>query len=93
MLAGTYEARSLDTSVTATVRLDGRPGGRIVRERVAACIAAYWAGHGYAPSLRDVAAGLGLAVSTVHHHVLLLERAGMLESTPGLMRSLRVVKP
>lgn len=52
----------------------------------------YWAENGIAPTIREVASGVGLHVSSAHHHILALERVGLLVSTPGTMRSLRVVQ-
>lgn len=94
MLSGTYEARNLDTSATVTVELEGRPGGRLVRERIVAFIAEFWADHGYAPSLRDVAEAVGeRSVSPVFFHLRLLAAAGRVAYAPGKSRSLRVVQP
>ena len=45
-------------------------------DQVAAFIDAFWAVHHYAPSVRDIAAGCGLSLSTVHYHLLYLRATG-----------------
>ncbi|WP_433078944.1 hypothetical protein ACQP1P_38770 [Dactylosporangium sp. CA-052675] len=93
MLPGTYEVRSLDTGATATVPLYGRPSGRLARERVVAAIADYWTVHGYAPTLREVAAAVGLRqANAVLDHVGILTAAGRVAHEPHTPRSLRVVE-
>lgn len=43
------------------------------------------------PSLRELARLMGIAsVSTVHHHLTALERAGYLQRMPALHRSIRL---
>lgn len=48
-------------------------------------------GHGYPPSVREIADRVGLASpSTVKHHLDALERAGCLQRVPGRPRALEV---
>ena len=45
--------------------------------------------HPYAPSRRDIVAGCGLSSSSVAHgHIVRLKRAGYLDSTPNIARSI-----
>jgi SOS-response transcriptional repressor LexA len=93
MLPGTYEARSLDTSATATVPLYGRASGRLIRERIVVFIATYWAERGWAPTLREVAVAVGLRqANVVAEHVEILAAAGRVAHEPHTPRSLRVVE-
>lgn len=56
-------------------------------------IAAYQAEHGYGPSLRDIAAGVGLSTAqSVHHHIDILAARGSITRTPGIARSIRIAK-
>ncbi len=49
--------------------------------------------YGYAPSLREIAEGIGLAaVSNVHHHLKQLEEEGYIRRAPGAARSIVVLK-
>lgn len=92
MLPGTYEARSLDTSAVATVPLYGYASGRLARERIVAFAAEYWAEHGWAPTMREVAAAVGLRhASSVKVHLDLLAAAGRVRYEQHTARSLRVV--
>lgn len=93
MLPGTYEARSLDTSATATVPLYGRAAGRLIRERIVVFIGTYWAERGWAPTMREVADAVGLrSMGSVHIHLTLLADAGRIRFEPSTPRSLRVVE-
>lgn len=48
---------------------------------------------GYSPSVRELGERLGLASpSTVHAHLMQLERAGLVTSEPGASRTLRVIR-
>lgn len=49
---------------------------------------------GFAPSLREVAAEVGLAsASSVHAHVVTLADRGLVERRPGRPRALRATTP
>lgn len=50
--------------------------------------------HGYAPSLRDIGAQVGLASpSGVRYHIGELERMGWIRRAPGVARALIVLDP
>jgi len=68
------------------------PAANPRRERILDAIEAHWREHGYAPSVRDVAAVEGCAFSTAIHHIRELERAGRVVRAPGVARSLRVMQ-
>jgi repressor LexA len=60
-------------------------------DSIYAFIAAYWVREGYGPTLREVAAGVGLAsVSSAAYHVAKLERAGLVTRRPNSPRTLRI---
>lgn len=55
-------------------------------------IAAFTQRNGYPPSVRDIAAGLGIeSPNGVECHLAALERKGLLARKKGLARSLKVV--
>jgi repressor LexA len=61
------------------------------RQRILECIARTVAERGYPPSVREIADGVGLAsTSAVHHHLVALERAGLLERGGRSSRALRL---
>jgi SOS-response transcriptional repressor LexA len=45
--------------------------------------------HGYAPTFREVAKGVGVSLATARQRIRALERIGTLEHTEGVCRSLR----
>lgn len=48
--------------------------------------------HGFAPTLAEIAEGIGVnAVSTVHEHIQKLELKGFIKKTPGFERGLEVL--
>ena len=50
------------------------------RDRVLMYINQYTADHGFAPSLREIASGVGLSSpGSVHHHIALLKEEGLLK--------------
>jgi len=62
------------------------------RTAIVEFVAAFWHAHGYGPSVRDVAAGVGLhRPSGAEYQIQILLAAGVLERTPRAARSLRVV--
>ncbi|MGI8999442.1 MAG: transcriptional repressor LexA [Candidatus Limnocylindria bacterium] len=68
------------------------------RQRILDCIAQTVEERGYPPSVREIADAVGLAsTSAVHHHLLALERDGLLErntkSSRSLSRALRLTTP
>src|SRR5439155_10621167 len=61
------------------------------RQKILECIARTVADRGYPPSVREIADGVGLAsTSAVHHHLLALERDGLLERGSHSSRALRL---
>ena len=61
------------------------------RQRIIEYIAATVRRSGYPPSVREIAAAVGLAsTSAVHHHLSALEREGLLERDATQSRALRL---
>ena len=64
------------------------------RQRILDCIAQTVEERGYPPSVREIADAVGLAsTSAVHHHLLALEREGLLERGGKHSRALRLTRP
>jgi repressor LexA len=62
------------------------------RQRILDCIARTVEERGYPPSVREIADAVGLAsTSAVHHHLLALERDGLLERGTHASRALRLI--
>ena len=62
------------------------------RQRILDCIAQTVAERGYPPSVREIADAVGLAsTSAVHHHLIALERDGLLERGGKHSRALRII--
>jgi SOS-response transcriptional repressor LexA len=49
--------------------------------------------HGYAPSIREISAGTGLSGPRAQIELARLEGQGRIAMTPGIARSIRVLKP
>jgi repressor LexA len=63
------------------------------KQKILDCIARTVAERGYPPSVREIADGVGLAsTSAVHHHLLALEREGLLERGSHSSRALRLTR-
>ncbi len=61
------------------------------RQKILECIARTVAERGYPPSVREIADAVGLAsTSAVHHHLIALERDGLLERGTHSSRALRL---
>ena len=61
------------------------------RQRILDCIARTVEERGYPPSVREIADAVGLAsTSAVHHHLIALERDGLLERSSHSSRALRL---
>ena len=61
------------------------------KQKILECIARTVADRGYPPSVREIAESVGLAsTSAVHHHLLALEREGLLERGQHSSRALRL---
>ncbi len=62
------------------------------RQRILDCIGRTVRERGYPPSVREIADAVGLAsTSAVHHHLIALERDGLLERGTHSSRALRVM--
>lgn len=49
--------------------------------------------HQYSPTVREIAAGVGLSSpATVHHYLYLLEQQGYIKREPNCPRTIRVIK-
>lgn len=61
------------------------------KQRILECIARTVADRGYPPSVREIAEAVGLAsTSAVHHHLIALEREGLLERGQHSSRAVRL---
>jgi repressor LexA len=61
------------------------------RQKILECIARAVSERGYPPSVREIADAVGLAsTSAVHHHLIALERDGLLERGTHSSRALRL---
>ena len=61
------------------------------RQRILDCIARTVQERGYPPSVREIADAVGLAsTSAVHHHLLALEKDGLIERGTHASRALRI---
>ena len=66
--------------------------GRVTDTDVLNWIRLYWDRHGYAPSIREIALGVGLtSTSAAQHHVNRLDRDGLIARTEGIARSIRIL--
>jgi repressor LexA len=64
------------------------------RQRILDCIARTVEERGYPPSVREIADAVGLAsTSAVHHHLITLERDGLIERGTHASRALRLTPP
>src|ERR671911_2282066 len=62
------------------------------RQRILDCIGRTVRERGYPPSVREIADAVGLAsTSAVHHHLIALERDGLLERGGKHSRALRII--
>jgi repressor LexA len=63
------------------------------KQKILECIARTVAERGYPPSVREIADAVGLAsTSAVHHHLIALEREGLLERGSHSSRALRLTR-
>ena len=53
-------------------------------------VVAFWAKHGYSPSLRDLGMAVGRAPSVVSRHLAHLRRDGWITYDDGISRSIRL---
>jgi len=60
------------------------------QRRVLESIRAFWEDNGYPPTVRDIADGLDLSVSTVQYHLARLEESGGILCDANVARSIRL---
>ena len=61
-------------------------------EQLVECIRSYTEEHGYPPTLREIAVGLGVAsFPNIGHRIQLLEERGLVERTPNVARGVRIL--
>ena len=66
--------------------------GKELRERICQFISDYTVTHSYAPTIREIGAGVGLkSSSSVHSHLTQLEIEGRIETKPYCPRAIRVI--
>lgn len=85
--------------MATTLRMDTRavtrPGPPLAKRsyEVLQYLRAYIEEHGYAPSAREIQGAIGVASSSsVTFHLKKLRRAGYIEQTPNVSRSIRVTE-
>lgn len=61
------------------------------RDEVLAFIRQHHQAHGYAPSVREIAAGVNLCKATAHYHLEKLEEAGHIRRGDGAARAIALV--
>jgi repressor LexA len=67
--------------------------GKDRRAAVVEFVTSYWRDHGYAPSVREVAGGVGFhTASGAAYQIRILIAEGVLVRAPGVSRTLRVVQ-
>ena len=67
--------------------------GKELRERICRFIADYTATHSFAPTVREISAGVGLKSSaSVYSHLTKLEIEGRIEVKPYSPRAIRVIE-
>lgn len=64
-----------------------------LREQICKFITEYTATHSYAPTIREIADGVGLkSSSSVHSHLTQLEIEGRIETKPYCPRAIKVIE-
>lgn len=64
-----------------------------LREQICKFITEYTATHSYAPTIREIADGVGLkSSSSVHSHLTQLEIEGRIETKPNSPRTIRIIE-
>jgi repressor LexA len=66
--------------------------GKQRRKAIIAYVRTYQKDYGYSPSVREIAAEVGISPTGVRHHLQLLREAGKITSTPGRYRSTRITR-
>ena len=70
----------------------GRRPDEKSRERIVEYIKEYVSRRGFSPSIREIAKVLETSTSVVTYHLDILEDRGIVSRTPGLARTIRIVK-
>jgi repressor LexA len=60
--------------------------------RVLRFIEQYIRRHGYSPSIREIADGLGMTPAGAHYHVQMLKKKNLLTYQPNRIRTITLVK-
>ena len=63
------------------------------QQRILVEIRRFYTVNGYAPTIRDIAANVGLSVSAVQYQLGVLQRKGWIRRASGAARSLVVLDP
>lgn len=62
-------------------------------ERILNFVSGFTAEHGYGPTIREIGAAVGIkSPSTVSDYLVRMTRDGLITSTPGISRSIRVIE-
>ena len=73
--------------------MGGSVAGRgVTRQRIIEYIGVYIAGHGYGPTIREIAENVGCALSNAHRHLGRLERDGVITRKRNIARSIAFVR-
>ena len=64
--------------------------GQQRRKQIIQFVGAFWRNNGMAPSLEEVAVGVGVTRTAVRLHLTQMTDSGQVLMTPGRMRSLRL---
>lgn len=63
------------------------------RQAILTFLRAYVSEHGYAPSIPEIGAAVGLAsYSNVHKHLLRMQQEGLIRMTPRTARAISIVE-
>lgn len=60
------------------------------RDAIVDYIAEHWRDRGFAPSIRDIADGMGCTTSSVTYHLHALKQAGVIDFEERTARTVRV---
>lgn len=63
------------------------------RRRILDTVRDFYRDHGFAPTVRELATETGLAVSSVQHQLVQLQRMGWIRRHPSRSRALVVLNP
>lgn len=66
--------------------------GELTRTKILQFVADWMTANPFGPSVRDIARGVGMSQSGTEYQIQQLLAAGLLERTPRVARSLRVVQ-